>query len=92
MQIVICYASRVIAMIELLLYGDIRKLVRDRIPDANTILLFEHVEGEHFQSLLSRLGLKPDDVGDCYINNNPAMPDNVIHNGDTIELNQSKSS
>ena len=75
-------------MIEVLLYGNIKKLVRSSIPNANTILLCEYIEGEHFQDLLNRLGLKLDDVGDCYINNTLAMPENVIHDCDTIELNQ----
>ena len=78
-------------MIEVLLYGDIKQLVRNNIPNANAILLFEYVEGEHFHDLLNRLGLKPDDVGDCYINNTLAMLENVIRDGDTIELNQIKS-
>lgn len=78
-------------MIEVLLYGNIKELVRSNIPEANAILLFKHVEGEHFQGLLNRLGLKPDDVGDCYINNTPAMPEKIIRDGDTIELNQTKS-
>jgi hypothetical protein len=79
-------------MIEVLLYGNIKNLVRSRIPNANAILLFDYVEGEHFQDLLNRLGLKLDDVGDCYINNTPATPQNLIHDSDTIELNQYRSS
>lgn len=75
-------------MIEVLLYGNTKELVRNRIPKADTILLFEHIEGEHFQDLLNRLGLEIEDVGTCYINNNLALPENVIRNGDTIELNQ----
>ena len=43
---------------------------------------------EGFQDLLNRLGLEIEDVGTCYINNNLALPENVIRNGDTIELNQ----
>ena len=78
-------------MIEVLLYGNIKKLVRRSIPNANTILLFEYIEGEYFQDLLNRLGLNLDDVGDCYINNNLAAPEDVIHDSDTIELNQIQS-
>ena len=78
-------------MIEVLLYGNVKKLVRNNIPKANTILLFEYIEGEHFQDLLNRLGLKLDDVGNCYINNNPATPEDVIHDSDTVELNQIQS-
>jgi len=75
-------------MIEVLLYGEIKNLVRKRIPNANSILIFDYVEGEHFQDLLNRLGLKLDDVGDCYINNTLAAPDNLIRDCATIELNR----
>lgn len=75
-------------MIEIYLYGDLKTLVRSSIPDADTILLFDYVEGEHFQELLNRLGLNQDDVGTCYINNKLAVSENVIRDGDTIELNQ----
>ncbi|MFX0107737.1 MAG: hypothetical protein ACFE7R_05620 [Candidatus Hodarchaeota archaeon] len=75
-------------MIEVFLYGELKKSVKERIPNANTILLCEYIEGEHFQDLLHRLGLKLTDVGDCYINNTLAKPDYEIHDRDTIELNQ----
>ena len=75
-------------MIEVFLYGDLKKTVKESIPNANTILLCEYIEGEHFQDLLQRLGLKLGDVGDCYINNALAKPENEIHDRDTIELNQ----
>ncbi|MFW9787278.1 MAG: hypothetical protein ACFFE2_09190 [Candidatus Thorarchaeota archaeon] len=79
-------------MIEVLLYGDVKMLVRKSIPDANSIFLFDYIEGEHLQDLLDRLGLKPDDVGACYINNNLAAPGNLIRDKDTIELNQPQKS
>jgi hypothetical protein len=75
-------------MIEIYLYGHTKELVRNNFPEANTILLFDYVEGEHFQELLNRLGLKLDDVGDCYINNELAVSENELQDGDTIELNE----
>lgn len=79
-------------MIEVLLYGDIREIVRNNIPDADAILLCNYIQGEHFQELLLRLGLKLSDVGTCYINNVLASPDKIIRDLDTIELNQPKQS
>jgi hypothetical protein len=75
-------------MIEVFLYGDLKKTVKESNPSANNILLCEYVEGEYFKDLLHRLGLKLSDVGDCYINNALAKPENEIHDRDTIELNQ----
>ncbi|NHJ15195.1 MAG: hypothetical protein EAX95_16050 [Candidatus Thorarchaeota archaeon] len=77
-------------MIEVLLYGNVREIVKEKMPNSNTILLFDYIEGEHFQDLLHRLGLKLEDVGDCYINGALADPDNEIRDLDTVELNQRK--
>ncbi|MGD9380922.1 MAG: hypothetical protein PVI03_00595 [Candidatus Thorarchaeota archaeon] len=75
-------------MIEVLLYGELKKVVKENIPNADNILLCDYFEGEHFEDLLHRLGLKLTDVGNCYINNALAKPENEIHDRDTIELNQ----
>ena len=75
-------------MIEVTLYGDIKKKVMERLPDASSILIFEYVEGEQFQELLGRLGLSLENVGTCYINTEPAHPDTILHDQDSIELNQ----
>jgi hypothetical protein len=78
-------------MIEVLLYGRVREIVRHSIPQADAILVCDYIEGEHFQELLNRLGLKIADVGTCYINNVLAEPDSIVHDLDTIELNQRDS-
>lgn len=87
-EFLICRETQFSIMIEILLYGNVKEIVRDNIPNADTILLCDFIEGEHFKDLLHRLGLKLDDVGNCYINNSLAKPDNPIHDLDTIELNQ----
>ncbi|MFW9792788.1 MAG: hypothetical protein ACFFEE_00680 [Candidatus Thorarchaeota archaeon] len=75
-------------MIEVFLYGAIKEAVRRRISGANSILLIDYIEGEHFRDLLNRLGLEINDVGNCYINNALVTPEYLIKDGDTIELNQ----
>lgn len=75
-------------MIEVFLYGDVKKLVEQSNRNASAIMFCEYVEGEHLQDLLHRLGLNLEDVGSCYINNALANPDSVLHDRDTIELNQ----
>lgn len=74
-------------MIEVYLYGDIKKIVEQNIKDVSSIMLFDYVEDEKFQDFLQRLGLERADVGDCFINNNPVNSDVLIHDHDTIELN-----
>lgn len=75
-------------MIEVTLYGDVKKKVMEQIPNASSIMVFEYVEGEQFQELLVRLGLSLENVGNCYVNAEPAQPDTILHNLDAIELNQ----
>ena len=75
-------------MIEVTLYGDIKKKVMERFPDVSSIMTLEYVEGEQFQELLGRLGLDLENVGDCYINVKLAHPDTILQDHDTIELNQ----
>ncbi|MFW9944080.1 MAG: hypothetical protein ACFFB7_03705 [Candidatus Sifarchaeia archaeon] len=75
-------------MIEVFLYGDVKKLVEQNNRNASAIMFCEYIEGEHLQDLLHRLGLNPEDVGSCYINSALANPDSVLRDRDTIELNQ----
>ena len=77
-------------MIEVYLYGDVRKIVERNIKGAHSIMLFDYIEGEKFQDFLHRLGLESTDVGDCFINNNLVSSDDIIHDNDTIELNSEK--
>jgi hypothetical protein len=74
-------------MIEVLLYGGLKKRVVEHIPNASSIMLCEYIEGEQFHDLLRRLGLNLEFVGDCYINYTPAKFDSVLHDLDAIELN-----
>ena len=76
-----------LSMIEVLLYGDLKKKVEENIPDASSIMVCDYVEGEHLEELLSRLGLNLEHVGKCYINTKSANPDSILHDHDTIELN-----
>ncbi|MFW9908839.1 MAG: hypothetical protein ACFFEF_09715 [Candidatus Thorarchaeota archaeon] len=74
-------------MIEVYLYGGLKDKVEEKIENANRIMLFEFIEGESLQDCLNRLGLKPTDVGDCYINGTSASFDDELHNRDSLELN-----
>ena len=77
-------------MIEVYLYGNIKKIVEQNFRDASSIMLFDYVEGENLQDFLQRLGLEPVDIGHCVVNRQPANFDHVLHDHDTIELNPKK--
>ena len=55
-------------MIEVHLYGLLRKIVPDSIPCEDTILHLESIGTELFGDLLNRLSLTISDIGDCFIN------------------------
>ncbi|MHA2602484.1 MAG: MoaD/ThiS family protein [Candidatus Thorarchaeota archaeon SMTZ1-83] len=73
-------------MIEIHLYGCLRELVKGSRSDEDTVLTCESVQGETFAQLLSRLGLKSRDVGDCFINGSLAKPDDPILDGFRVGL------
>ncbi len=73
-------------MIEIHLYGNLRSLVSGSFASEDTILMVECVEKESFIQLVRRLGLTPEDVGDCFLNGNLAKLDHMIEDGDRIGL------
>ena len=77
-------------MIEVYLYGNIKKMVENNVRGASSIMLFDYIEGENLQTFLQRLGLEVVDVGDCIVNKQPANSDYVLHDHDTIILNPKK--
>ncbi|TFG30001.1 hypothetical protein EU527_15050 [Candidatus Thorarchaeota archaeon] len=73
-------------MIEIHLYGRLRALLSGSTASEDTILSLEFIEGETFSELVTRLGLKQEDLGDCFINGNLAKANHVITDGDRIGL------
>ena len=73
-------------MIQIHLYGCLRELVEGSRPDENTILEKPAVEGETFSALIKRLGLEPEDLGDCFVDGTLAKPDSPIPDGARVGL------
>ena len=73
-------------MIEIHLYGNLRALVSGSNASEDTVLKVEFVENETFVQLAARLGLKPEDLGDCFINGNLAKMDYALADGDRLGL------
>jgi hypothetical protein len=73
-------------MIEVHLYGLLRRLVPDSRPDEDTILVVEAVDGETFQELINRLGLARTDIGDSFINGRLAREGDRVGTGDRVGL------
>jgi hypothetical protein len=71
-------------MIEIHLYGKLRSLVPGSSASEDTTMMLEFVENETFAQLVQRLGLKPDDIGDCFINGNLAKSEHVLKDGDRL--------
>jgi len=73
-------------MIEIHLYGNLRELVSGSNASEDTVLMQEHIENETFAQLITRLSLKPTDLGDCFINGNLAKADYALADGDRVGL------
>ncbi len=73
-------------MIEIHLYGNLRSLVSGSFASEDTVLKVDYVKTENFAQLVKRLGLKPEDMGDCFINGNLAKRNHMISDGDRIGL------
>ena len=73
-------------MIETHLYGKLRSIVQGSKPNEDTVVIYQYKENETFKEFIERLGLKPSDLGDCFINGILAKLTDVIPNGARIGL------
>jgi len=73
-------------MFEIHLYGNLRELVSGSNASEDTVLKVEFVETETFAQLVIRLGLKPEDLGDCFINGNLAKSDDMMPDSARVGL------
>ena len=73
-------------MIEVHLYGCLRDLVPGSCASEDTVMHLEFKEEETFLDFISRLGLKKDDIGDCFIDGTLAKPKDKIKDGARIGL------
>ena len=74
-------------MIELHLYGNLRKLASERFScSEDTVLNLKHVKDESFEGLVKRLNLKPTDLGDCFIDGTLAKKDTIIKDEARVAL------
>jgi hypothetical protein len=73
-------------MIEIHLYGNLRALVSGSNASEDTVLKVEFIENETFHQFITRLGLKPEDLGDCFINGNLAKSDDMMADNARVGL------
>jgi len=73
-------------MIEIHLYGNLRKLVAGSTCSEDTLLEKEYIEGETFEELIKRLDLKLSDLGDCFIDGTLAKKDHIIKDQARVAL------
>jgi hypothetical protein len=73
-------------MIEIHLYGCLRDLVPGSSASEDTIMHLEPVEDESFLDFIKRIGLKREDLGDCFIDGTLAKPTDNVRDGMRIGL------
>lgn len=72
--------------VEVHLYGLLRSLVPGSRPDEDTVMWVVHVPNETFGQLTSRMGLSPEQLGDCFIDGTLARNSDVIPSGARVAL------
>ena len=72
--------------VEVHLYGMLRSLVPGSRPDEDTVMWVAHVTNETFAQLTSRLGLTPEQLGDCFIDATLAKASDIIPSGARVAL------
>ncbi|RDE15932.1 MAG: hypothetical protein C4K49_05660 [Candidatus Thorarchaeota archaeon] len=72
--------------IEIHLYGELRSLVPGSRPDEDTVMWVAHVMNETFEQLTSRMGLTPEQLGDCFIDGTLAKKSDIVPSGARVAL------
>jgi hypothetical protein len=73
-------------MIEVHLYGLLRKLVLESKANEESVLLVESKDRESFQEFIQRLGLDMTEMGDCFINGRLAHISDSVKDEDRVGL------
>lgn len=73
-------------MIEIHLYGALRKLVEGSNASEDTLMLLDFEEGETFRELIERIGIETNKIGDCFVNGLLAKEGDLIRDGDRVGL------
>ncbi len=73
-------------MIEIHLYGKLRKLVEGSSASDDTLMLLDFEEEETFRELIERIGIEKNKIGDCFVNGLLAREDDLIRDGDRVGL------
>ncbi|MDF1539344.1 MAG: hypothetical protein P1Q69_10630 [Candidatus Thorarchaeota archaeon] len=73
-------------MIDIHLYGRLRKLVKGSTASEDTVLHLDAIANETYSQIISRLGLTMKDMGDCFLNGTLVKPDDIIKDGDRLGL------
>lgn len=73
-------------MIEVHLYGLLRRLVPNSRADEDTVLLVGARDDETFGKMIERLGISHSEVGDSFINGVLARHDDPVGEGDRVGL------
>ncbi|MDY7040921.1 MAG: hypothetical protein SVX38_08650 [Chloroflexota bacterium] len=65
-------------MIEIHLYGNLRRYASDTRPDRDSVVWLEPATGETIQTLLGRLGIPPTEVCHVFLNGALLSTDNTM--------------
>ena len=74
-------------MIEIQLYGKLRKYSNQKSPLHESVIFHENLENDTIQSILDRLGINSNEISDCiFLNGEYSGLSRIVKNGDRLGL------
>jgi len=65
-------------MLEIHLFGKLRRFASDPRPEAESVILMEEREHENLQALIDRIGISPSELGELFIDGTVATLDDPV--------------
>ena len=74
-------------MIEVHLYGKLRRFAEDPSPNGDSIILVPAREGENIGEIVDRVGIPREELGrNIFLNGNLSALNRAVHDGDRLAL------
>ena len=74
-------------MIEVHLYGKLRRFAEDPSPNGDSIILVPAREGENIGDIVDRVGIPREELGrNIFLNGNLSALNRAVHDGDRLAL------
>jgi hypothetical protein len=73
-------------MIEVHLYGKLRRLAKESDARSDSIVRLPYQEGDTIEDVVRRLGLNPEELSHLFLNHQYSALTRLVHDGDRLGL------